>query len=184
MRAHLEKIGRHGMQMGVRLTIVLRLKAQRINPLGSLNAIALLTFIRSRAVICAQRLCAASRRADDPPLPGSYCGDVASSTVRLAWIGGARREANVSEDPRPIRVYDPIDFDDKWIRFAARDSAGPLIIRIGRLAWTKLQADPPDGYDADDRRDYALGMIEARAALRPVVATPDGRLLTIPTHDG
>ena len=95
----------------------------------------------------------------------------------------ARREADVSEDPRPIRISDPVGFDDRWVTFAATDHAGDLLIRVGRLAWERLQYDAPDAFDADDRRDYALGMIEWRAAGLTIAITSDGRALTLPPDD-
>ena len=97
--------------------------------------------------------------------------------MRHAW-----RETDVSKDPRSVRISDPIKFDDQWIIFAASDDAGAMLIRVGRLAWERLQSDAPDWFDSDDRRDYALGMIEAEAAGQASVMKPD-RVLTLLPRD-
>ena len=91
--------------------------------------------------------------------------------------------SDLNNDPRPIRVIDPIGFDDRWITFAAKDPAGPLLIRVTRLKWEQLNADTPDEHNADDRRDYALGMIEHWATGCVPIKTAKGRLLIVDPLD-
>lgn len=59
--------------------------------------------------------------------------------------------------------------------FAGRDDAGELDVCVTVMHFEQLKADAPAMSDAEDRHDYALGMIEAEAAMQAPSVTAEGR---------
>ncbi|SNT20790.1 hypothetical protein SAMN06295912_1592 [Sphingomonas laterariae] len=77
----------------------------------------------------------------------------------------------------PLRIVDdfPVEVTAGYLSFVGSDGDGALRILVSSWKWEKLQADAAHFCDSDDRRDHALGMIEATAAgLVPAFST-DGR---------
>jgi hypothetical protein len=58
--------------------------------------------------------------------------------------------------------------------FDARGDRGPLQLHVSAMLWARLQAEAPLPCDAEDRRDYALGMLEHYAAEGSLVLGADG----------
>ena len=63
--------------------------------------------------------------------------------------------------------------------FDAEDQHGPLEVRVPHATWEDLRAEAPVPCDAEDQRDYALGMIEARAGELTPAAAMAGAVRTI-----
>lgn len=82
----------------------------------------------------------------------------------------------VTNNARPLRFSNnrPIRANSSALVFGAEDEAGWLEVWVPADVWEALQAEAPLPYDADDRRDYALGMIEMRAARQAPRATAAG----------
>jgi hypothetical protein len=66
------------------------------------------------------------------------------------------------------------------IVFEAEDAGGPFELWVAGLLWERLQAEAPIPGDGDDRRDYALSMLEATAAdATPSIANSGLRVLIL-----
>ena len=77
------------------------------------------------------------------------------------------RKLRIAND-RPLRA------DGRAIVFGAEDDSGWLEVWVPADVWEALQAEAPLPCDGDDRRDYALGMIEVRAARQAPRVTAAG----------
>lgn len=60
-----------------------------------------------------------------------------------------------------VKLGDLVSGPDPMI-FAAHDTVGSVEVIVSAARWTSFMARAPAMSDADDRRDYALQMIEAR----------------------
>lgn len=58
----------------------------------------------------------------------------------------------------------PVEVSAEYLIFDGRDAEGALRILVSILRWEHLQAEAPHYCDSDDRRDHALGLIEAASA--------------------
>lgn len=77
---------------------------------------------------------------------------------------------------RPVRILEGRGqaVSGDALVFQAEDRDGSLSIWVPILTWERLQAEAPDWSDGDDRRDYALGMVETEAARGVVGVSSDG----------
>ena len=95
----------------------------------------------------------------------------------LWWRQGVRLMTS-----RPIRILEGREqaASGDALVFQAEDQDGPLAIWVPILTWERLRAEAPDWSDGGDRRDYALGMIEAEAAkVGPSVTSGGFRVLMV-----
>jgi hypothetical protein len=68
----------------------------------------------------------------------------------------------------------PVNSNTESLLFEASDHHGPLQLHVSTMLWARLQAEAPLPCDAEDRRDYALGMLEHCATEGSVVLGADG----------
>ena len=68
-------------------------------------------------------------------------------------------------DGRPVQLLQPRAYDGEILTFAAEDADGGLEVRVALSTWERLQAEAPAWMTGgDDRRDFAMGELEALAA--------------------
>lgn len=83
---------------------------------------------------------------------------------------------------RPFQITSdrPIAIAEGYLEFSALDGEGKLSIWVSIATWERFQAEAPPFSDADDRQDYAFGMIEVQCVdLAPVLASGGQRLIMI-----
>jgi hypothetical protein len=79
-----------------------------------------------------------------------------------------------------LKINVPLRLEAEWLVFTAEDGGRDLLVRVTLLTWEQIQAKAPAYMDADDRRDFALGLIEARAKTLQPQSTAEGWMVTVP----
>lgn len=81
-----------------------------------------------------------------------------------------------------LRIVDdrPLPPDGRGLVFRAEDDTGPLEVCVSLHVWEALRTEAPLPCGAEDMRDYALGMIEVRAAeLEPSITAARVRTVLV-----
>jgi hypothetical protein len=87
-------------------------------------------------------------------------------------MNNSTRKLRITED-RPIRV------DSRGLVFGAEDEGGWLEVWVPPELWEALRSEAPPPCDTDDQRDYALSVIELRAARQEPHLTAGVRVVVL-----